>query len=307
MNTFRAAIENGGSLSHGGPSMPEKKPSGASEESGLGSIAVPRSTKRAADHRDGDRHRLTSEAALLKAGRKSYEVELVNLSGGGAMVATAAQLAMWQKVHLVLGGDFSIECAVRWIRGERVGLEFAHETQIGGDSDKRDSMLLDVLRRSFPDIKAAPAAPSSDKIVPPVETPAAKQRRETPRHPLIWSGQIHYNHDSARVRLRNISESGALAECASSFPSGAEVLLDLGEAGQLFASISWAHGDQIGLKFDRPFDIARLSRSEPEVADHRWSRPDYLRSSKESMSAWNDWNHAPLDQLQQSLEGYLKR
>lgn len=307
MNSFRAAIEGGGGFSPSGPSMPEKRPSGASEEAGLNSVAVPRSTKRTADHRDGDRHRLTSEQAELLVRGKKRVVELVNLSGGGAMIATDVPLQMWHKVHLVLGGEFKIECAVRWIRGGRIGLEFAHETQVESDPVKRDTMLLDVLIRSFPDIKSAPPAPVSEKHEKKGENKVESQKREAQRHPLIWSGEIHYNHDSERVRLRNISESGALVESPSSFPIGAEVLLDLGNAGQHFAKVSWAHGDQIGLKFERSFDISILSKSKPDVADHRWARPEYLRSPAEATDAWNDWNHAPLSDIRDSLEGFLKR
>jgi hypothetical protein len=307
MNSFRAAIEGGGGFSPSGPAMPEKRPSGASEEVGLGSVAVPRSTKRSTDHRDGDRHRLTSEQAELKVRGKTHSVELVNLSGGGAMIATDADLQMWQKVHIILGGDFKLECAVRWIRGGRIGLEFAHETQIESDSTKRDNMLLDVLKRSFPDIKSAPAAPVKESRPAKGGISAASQKRGAQRHPLIWSGEIHYNHDSERVRLRNISESGALVESPRSFPAGAEVLLDLGKAGQHFARISWSHGDQVGLKFDHTFDIGLLSRSKPEVADHRWARPEYLRSPEQAAEAWQDWNHTPLGEMKETLEGFLKR
>lgn len=306
MNSFRAAVTGGGGFSPGGPSMPDKRPSGASEEAGLGSVAVPRSTKRSADHRDGDRHRLTSEQSQLKVGRKIHAVELINLSGGGAMIETDAALDMWQKVHLLLGGDFQIECAVRWIRGGRVGLEFAHETQIQADSERRDEMLLDVLRRSFPDLKSAPAAPAPAEKKVAAKGKEERHKRAATRHPLIWSGEVHYSHDSARVRLRNISESGALVESPTTYPAGAEVLLDLGEAGQHFAKVSWAHGDQVGLKFDRPFDITLLSRSKPDVADHRWTQPEYL-ASRDSVSAWKDWEHTPLSDLKDSLEGFLKR
>ena len=307
MNSFRAAIEGGGGFSPDGPSMPEKRPSGASDEVGLHSIAVPRSTKRMADHREGDRHRLSSEQATLKTKRKSIAVDLVNLSGGGAMIATDAPLVMWQKVDLTLGGDFTVECAVRWIRGDRVGLEFAHETQIFADSEKRDTMLLDVLKRSFPDIKAAPAAPVVEK------RPAARrdvrtdgQRRAAPRHPLIWSAEIHHNHDSVRVRIRNISETGALVESAHGYAVGAEILLDLGEAGQHFAKVGWSHGDQVGIKFDRPFDISVLSKSKPDVANPHWKRPDYLQPKRNEESD-GSWDHAGLGDLRESLEGFLKR
>lgn len=306
MNSFRAAIESGGAFSPGGPEMPEKRPKGASEEAGLNSVPVARSTKRNADHRDGDRHRLSAEHATLKVKRKTVQVELVNLSGGGAMIATDVPLTMWQKVHLTLGGDFSVECAVRWIRPPRVGLEFAHETQIGGDGAKRDALLLEVLRRSFPDIKSAPKAPVAEER--PAERRSAlsdNQRRDTRRHPLIWSAQIHHNHDSARVRIRNISESGALVESPQNYDAGAEILLDLGEAGQHFATVSWTHGDQVGLKFDRLFDIGLLAKTKPDVAEGQWKSPDYLKSRQRN--AGETWDHSPLGELRDSLEGFLKR
>lgn len=306
MNSFRAALEGGGGFTPGGPSMPEKRPSGASE-TGLNSIAVARSTKRTADHREGDRHRLSSEQATLKIKRKSIPVDLVNLSGGGAMIATTAPLVMWQKVLLTLGGDFTVECAVRWIRGDRVGLEFAHETQIVAASEKRDAMLLDVLKRSFPDIKSAPAAPVVElRPAARSEARATAQRRSAPRHPLIWSAEIHHNHDSARVRIRNISETGALVESSYGYAAGAEILLDLGEAGQHFAKVGWAHGDQVGIKFDRPFDISVLSKSKPDVADPHWKRPDYLKPKRGEESD-GGWEHAGLSDLRESLEGFLKR
>ena len=307
MNSFRAAIESGGGFSSAGPDMPEKRPSGAPEGAGLDSVPVARSSKRTADHRDGDRHRLSREAATLQVNRKTVPVELVNLSGGGAMVATGTPLTMWQKVHLTLGGEFTVECAVRWIRGERVGLEFAHETQIEGDHAKRDAMLLDVLKRSFPDIKATPAAPVAEQRPAERRDPEGEsQRRTAPRHPLIWSAEILHNHDSVRVRIRNISESGALVESPHSYGTGAEVLLDLGAAGQHFARVSWAHGDQLGLGFVEPFDISLLARSKPEVADPNWTRPDYLKPKRGERSE-GSWDHAQLGDLRDCLEGFLKR
>lgn len=306
MNSFRAAIEGGGGFVPSGPAMPEKRPRGASEEAGLHSVPVARSARRTADHRDGDRHRLSSETAKLKVKRKVHGVELVNLSGGGAMIATDTPLEMWQKVTLVLGGEFPVDCAVRWIRGRRVGLEFAAETHIGASREQRDAMLLDVLRRSFPDIRSAPPAPEVD---PPKserrEPRGASQRREAPRHPLIWSAEIHHNHDSVRVRIRNISETGALVEGVNGFAHGSEVLLDLGEAGQHFAHVCWSHGDQIGLRFARPFNIALLSRSKPEVADPHWSRPDYL--ARHGRDTDGGWNYRALGDLRDDLEGFLKR
>lgn len=306
MNSFRSALENGTAGKPRNPLMPEKKPSATGDHDSLTSLSVNREAKRTANHRDGDRHRLATERVTLKAGRKSHDVELVNLSGGGAMVRTDAALEMWQKVHLLLGESDGLECAVRWIRGDRVGLEFAHETQIGGDPDKRDAMLLAVIKRSFPHAKAPPR-PAETRSAPAPAAPKS-QRRTALRHPLIWSGHILWQHDSVPVRLRNISETGAQVDSSVPFPPNAEVMLDLGGAGQQFARVSWSRGDQVGLKFDQPFDIAKLAKAKPEVSDHRWSAPQYLRKASQDDSAWvEDWQAGTLSDLREDLEGFLKR
>jgi hypothetical protein len=219
---------------------------------------------------------------------------------------------MWQKVHLGLGDCAPVECAVRWIKGDRVGLEFAHETQIGGDDVARAAMLLDVLKRSFPE--SAVATPAPKPVEAPQKPAASKvqptgaQRRVALRHPLIWWGEIHYSHDTSRVRLRNISESGALVDSDVAYSPNAEVLLDLGGAGQHFAIVTWSRGDQVGLKFASPFDIALLARVKPEVATHQWARPAYLKTGRErDEDLTGGWDSADLSSLREDLEGFWKR
>lgn len=309
MNSFRSALDKGEGLHPSGPLMPGKKPSGANESKGLGSVPVQRESVRNVNHRDDDRHRLQAEHATLKVGRKNHQVDLINLSGGGAMIRTDVALAMWQKVHLGLGDCAPVECAVRWLRGDRVGLEFAHETQVGGDAATRDAMLLDVLKRSFPESAVAPIA-ARLPVAPATPTDAATgaQRRVELRHPLIWWGEVHFNHDTTRVRLRNISEQGALVDSDVAFASNAELLLDLGAAGQHFATVTWSRGDQVGLRFASPFDIALLAKVKPEVATHQWTRPAYLKSGRQTEADWSDgWQSATLTDLRDDLEGFMKR
>jgi len=308
MNSFRSALDKGEVLHPSGPLMPGKKRLGAAEAKGLGSVAVPRDTVRNVNHRDDDRHRLQAEHATLKVGRKNHQVDLINLSGGGAMIRTDVALAMWQKVNLGLGDCAPVECAVRWLRGDRVGLEFAHETQVGGDAETRDAMLLNVLQRSFPESAIAPVA-ARLPVAPATaaDAPAGAQRRTELRHPLIWWGEIHFNHDTTRVRLRNISEQGALVDSDVAFASNAEILLDLGAAGQHFATVTWSRGDQVGLRFASPFDIGLLAQVKPEVATHQWARPAYLESGRQTEADSSDgWQSSTLSDLRDELEGFMK-
>ena len=297
MNSFRASITNGRAAS--GPVMPAKQARGADGES-LTGLEVKRTESRTHNQRAESREVLAAEEVGLTVGRRAYVVDLLNLSGGGAMIRTNVPLKLWTQVHLELGEGGTVECAVRWIREDRIGLEFAHETQVGGDAGKRDAMLLDTIERNFPEV-----AGEADAVGPPA---AEAQRRGGMRHPLIWSGEIHYDYESTRVRLRNVSESGAMVDCPKSLPVGAEILLDLGGAGQHFAAVSWSRGDQIGLRFQRRFDIACLAQARPDVAPGNWARPEYLRAGQDTDSPWaEEWERLSLGELRDELEGFLKR
>jgi len=311
MNSFRKAVLSGQGLK-GNPVAHSKMRKGA-ETDDLTSVAVSRSETRSQDHRDDDRHRLDQESATARFDGKEHQVDLINLSGGGAMIRADFAPRLWERVDLVFGEGAAIECAVRWLRDDRVGLEFAHETKIDCDPETRDALLLDVIRRSFSDVTISTARPST---APVAASPAgnhddasvANSRRAERRHPLVWMGQVLYNHDSSKVRLRNISEFGALIEAPISYPLGAEIYLDLDDAGQHFATVSWTFGDKVGLKFKQPFDLRVLRNSKPEVAPAMMTRPGPSQIYAEQDNPWADgWNRQSLDELREDLEGYLKR
>lgn len=293
MNSFRESIL-GGPTSEG-PLLPAKKPKNAPVEGDSG-LLVPRAETRMHNQRTESREFLGDGEAHLKVGRRKYVVDLVNLSGGGAMIGTNLPLKLWQEVQLELDETHSVECAIRWIKGDRMGLEFAHETQVAGDAAKRDAMLLDTIERNFPEVAVETAVEGDQRT---------GQRRSGRRHPLIWSGAVHYDHDTTTVRLRNISETGVLLESERPFPQNAEVLLDLGGAGQFFANVSWSRGDQVGLHFREPFDISCLANAKPEVTSHLWKEPTYFGPGEDRRSPWADPMSLP--ELRTELEGFLKR
>jgi hypothetical protein len=75
---------------------------------------------------------------------------------------------------------------------------------------------------------------------------AVPDGRAEQRHPLIWIGIVHFDDDMMPVRLRNISSIGAMIETPEPLPEGAEVRLDLGDAGALPARVLWMHGGSCG-------------------------------------------------------------
>jgi len=273
---------------------------------GLGAIKVARSEIRSANQRGADRHRLSDEQAVVRHKGKRHVVDLINLSHGGALVSGKFKAKLWDRVDLALGEDGTLECAVRWIKDGRLGLEFAHETQIDCPPEVRADLLRDVIARSFPDVvldMPAPAEPNpaADRKAEP------EPRRGAARHPLIWSGVVHFDFESTTVRLRNISARGALIECSRTLPAGAEPMLDLGEAGSIFARVSWTRGNQAGLVFDAPFDLSRLARARPQLAPN-YTAPGHLSGDGEAGSPWaEEWDRLSLAELQQQLDGFLGR
>lgn len=313
MNKFRSAILSGNGLYPKNPLVRDKQGRGATEDD-LSSVEVPRSEGRSADHRDDDRHRLNEEVARARFAAEEHDVDLINLSGGGAMIRADFSPRLWDRVDLILAEGAEIECAVRWIRHDRIGLEFAHETRIDCGAEERDALLLDVIHRSFPDVALAPRVEEMKQE--PVEAvdggddddAIANSRRTERRHPLVWMGEVYFAHGNEKVRLRNISENGALIEGPVQYPLGVEVLLDLGKAGQHFATVSWACGDKTGLKFNNGFNLKLLGDAKPEVAPHLMIRPGPGLQTSDIDNPWADgWQRQSLDELRDDLEGYLKR
>ena len=268
---------------------------------GLGGIKVARSESRSSNERRGDRHRLSDEQAVVRRKGKHHVVELINLSHGGAMVAGDFKARLWDKVQLVLGDGGEggeVECAVRWIRGNRIGLEFAHETRVDCDGATLEQLLRQVIRNSFPGVELrAPPTPEPEPE-PPV------QKRGDARHPLIWNGILHHDYEWEAVRLRNVSRLGSMIECPVSLPVGITVYLELAGIGRLGATVSWSRGTLTGLAFIEPFDVARLAKSKPQVASKDGSRPAFGGDGSSDQSPWaRQWSRLSVDELGANLAG----
>ena len=303
-NSFRAEVLSGRRSS---PLMKEKAHRQTEGDDSLEAVAVSRSEIRRGNHRDNDRHRLTGETATATHKRKNYTVDIINVSGGGAMIRADFKPQLWDMIELSFGEGPGVQGGVRWMRDDRIGLEFAHETRIECDAEQRDALLLDVIRRSFPDVEVNLTRPEAPEAAA-AENGEDAGNRATDRHPLIWSGEILYAHDSYPARLRNISPGGALVEVGMTYPVGADIMLDLGDAGQFMATVAWTFGDQAGLKFHEQFDLTCLARARPDLTPHRWDRPTFLDVPSETTSPWDEeWSRKSLADLRSDLEGFMKR
>ena len=293
------------------PLLPAKSPKGVRPDQ-LDSIPLRRESRDRLNSRTEDRHRLVDERAMVSYNGSDHEVELINLSGGGAMISGPLEPMLWDPIDLHLGKHGSIECVVRWIRDGNIGLEFAHETRLDWPSDQVAIVLRHVIEKTFPHItfpepEEAAQQPSRSQPAQPVRRDAVNEHRSAPRHPLIWSGTLHHDFQSEAVRVRNISATGAMIEVAGAVRVGGEPLLELSPAVSLSATVEWAVGDQVGLRFHSPFDMNLLAESRPTVASTKWTPPAYLQADPEEETGADPWGRLNLYQLKQELEGFLKR
>ena len=83
---------------------------------------------------------------------------------------------------------------------------------------------------------------------------SADHRRVAPRTWLMLAATLSSGTALHQVRIRNVSESGALIEGADLPPAGAEILLSRGET-EIDAVIAWASGSRRGVHFSRPVAV----------------------------------------------------
>jgi len=308
-NSFRSAVLSGTIGRHDDLVAAKKKSRTRKGSEGLTGVAVPRQETRSSNQRSGDRHRLNGESAAIRIGRRKRDVELINVSGGGAMIAGDLPLKLWDSIELHLGENGQVECIVRWIRDDRFGLEFAHETRLDCKASEREALLKDVLTRNFGDVAfELPRSERTRKADLEPQIDAESEQRIARRHPLIWTGVLHHDYQSSPIRVRNISTTGAMIECTAPVRVGTEPLLELSDAISVSGTVAWAVGDQVGFAFHSPFDMAQLAESLPEIAPSEWIRPGYLDAESGPESPWDPrWNRMSVGELKQELEGFMKR
>jgi diguanylate cyclase (GGDEF)-like protein len=128
-------------------------------------------------------------------------------------------------------------------------------------------------------VPAAEAAVLAGKSRPTAEAVGFSR---PPRHRLLRNGLIEAAGEQLPVRLRNISEGGAMIESDRPLAPEASVLLDLEDAGRLEAQVRWCQRGQIGLKFAQSFELRRLAPPKPGAAGLKMLTPSYLTPREEA-------------------------
>lgn len=269
-----------------GPKLIVDKPANrvAGADSAFGVDLIRRSESRLNDNRSEGRQRLEEEEILVESEGRSVPLKLINLSEGGAMLEGEFQLTLFSHVFLLLPGNQRVACVVRWLKDNRAGVEFEAGTSVQQSDEDHGELVRSVIARSFPGFDLSQLRPWASRSGLP---------ERAPRAPLTWMAMLLHDYRSSQVRIRNISATGALVECTDDFRPGAEVVLDLGRAGSMDSVVVWSFGDQIGLRFDEPFDLTLLKQSMPRVA--AGAEGEFV-----------DFDQLTETELQSFLEGFLK-
>ncbi len=237
-----------------------RKSKGAKAGEGLGGltkIAIKRQEARVTDMRCEDRLRNVVERTTIVFRRRKYEVRVINVSSRGAMIETPFEPRIGEKLDILFTDQNRTNCAVRWVREGRVGVEFLNET-IFWEGDSGEGPVF----RADPDAR------------PPASTGPRSIVDREPRQALLRRGTLYWSGISIPVRLRNISIGGARIDSERPLTPGTEVELDLGEAGFQVAEVRWCADGQVGLRFAGEFNLDSLA---PAPAAASVSAPDVLK------------------------------
>ena len=224
--------------------------------------------KREAERRREERRTGPAARARIVIGGRHEEVKLLNLSGRGAMIGASIDAQPGERIAIQFGDCNPIHGSVRWAREGRIGIEFARQT----------ALLVPAHWRFVGGRRDGEAPPESE------------QKARAPRQKLMWECQLYWTRGAVPARLRNISTEGAMIDSSKDVPVGTEVMLALKSAGTLSATVKWCRSGQVGLKFEREFDLRKLL-DPGRLAGSDSGRPGvlkplYLESEMDPSSPW---------------------
>ena len=250
------------------PKAKTRKPE--ANKGSLTGLAIKREEARLTNHRREDRQRDIVSRAAVFFRRKKHDVRVVNVSSQGAMIKAPLEPRIGETVEIRFADCNRTKCIVRWVREDKIGLEFINETIILGTLKERAHIM-------------------GDAAVPELEESSYKPMfARARRHGLLWTGTLYWSYEAYSVRLRNISADGAMLEGDCNLEHGSKVRLNLAEAGTLEGEIRWSVGGQLGMKFDSKFDVKLLALNKPAAAPESdpMLKPDYLKSDGNASSPW---------------------
>ena len=245
----------------------------------LADITIRREETRRCDQRRETRRANIIDQATLRHQRRLYEVPVLNLSSRGAMVECDLRPRIGARMDIRFADCNDTACSVRWVRDGRIGLEFDKETVMIGANDVRRPIIGGRRAGEHPTI--------------------AVRAQRAPRQSSLLRANLHWPGGSMAVRLRNISQDGAMLQAGQDLDEHSEIVLEIPHAAAIPGRVRWCRSKQIGVHFNDVFDLEMLinpSEAQPEQPDY--VKPDYLRTETDPNSPWAArWSRLSNDDL----------
>ena len=248
------------------PLMATKRGGGA-ELGSLSTIKIARQTARTSNQRAATRRAAADEATIVRFREANHIVELLNLSPGGAMIASEIEPFIGEPIQIQIGDGLPVPAVARWIGGGRIGVEF-------GDH----SLLVDQPQSADFTIGLGEAGPSQEAV----DEPEAAERE--PRQAVIRRAMVRSGSKCLPVRLCNISSHGVMLESDQCLAPGSAVQLEMAGGLLVSAEVRWSSGKRAGLSFDAEINTQGLGSL--AVPPPTLLKPSYLDSEFDTNSPW---------------------
>lgn len=98
----------------------------------------------------------------------------------------------------------------------------------------------------------------------------ATESRSTARESLfqLASVQIEQESERHRVRVRNLSDGGMMAEATNTrVQRGHRVTVELRDLGAVRGSVAWVQDNRFGIAFDAPIDSRQADSNQTSESD----------------------------------------
>lgn len=227
---------------------PQRSPGGRAERPGLLDVIVPRFESRQNHERTEDRRVLSGVEARISVGDLPFPVEVANLSSNGMMITCERIIPIGTEVEAEIDDCAAIPMVVRWVAGNRIGLEFVAETTIVAQAGVQQ-FVIDTIR-------AEAAASNYGSAI----QAGPEKRLSGLRHSLMWVCGITAGEGEAAARIRNLSHNGAMISFGDdlALAPGEAVALVMGGDSRFEAEVRWAVEGLAGLSFAEPFPVESL-------------------------------------------------
>jgi hypothetical protein len=245
----------------------------------LAGISIRREETRRCDQRRETRQVNVVDQATIRYRGRRYEVPVLNLSSRGAMIDCELRPRIGARVDIRFADCNDTACSVRWLRDGRIGLEFDKETLMIGANDVRRPIVSGRRDGEQPTIAVRP--------------------QRSPRQASLLRANLHWPGGSFPVRLRNISQDGAMLQAGQDLDENSEIVLEIPHAAAIPGRVRWCRSKQIGVHFNDVFDLEMLinpPQANPDQPDY--VKPDYLRTEMDPNSPWAArWSRLSNDDL----------